>query len=366
MFGFAERSRRARRARGGGLVVVRVVHAAAHGGVVVAQDGRLRDLAHEVGALVGRAAVADGVARGSRRRRSSRPVRLQHGAEGLVVRVDVAEDSRGAFDAELNEPQAAAATHTRVRCSSSPAPAAARRASSPTASRTSSRVPRRPPWRILAVTFTNKAAGEMRARLGRALRRRRSRDLWVGTFHATCAKLLRVPRRRPSASRRTSSSTTPPTRSGRGLAPIGDLDLDEKRYPRGMVLGASTAKQEGRGPDMRPRRTPTSTTSPSRSSRLRAAARAANAVDFEDLILLVRVAARTPRRRATAPPEVPTTSSSTSSRTRTARSTASARARPRPQEPVRRRRRRPEHLPLARRRRAQHPRLPARLPRARS
>ncbi len=34
-----------------------------------------------------------------------------------------------------------------------------------------------------------------------------------------------------------------------------------------------------------------------------------------------------------------------------------------PQEPVRRRRRRPEHLPLARRRRAQHPRLPARLPR---
>ena len=45
-----------------GLVVVRVVHAPGDGGVVVAEDRRLRDLAHEVGALVGRAAVPDGVA----------------------------------------------------------------------------------------------------------------------------------------------------------------------------------------------------------------------------------------------------------------------------------------------------------------
>ena len=46
------------------------------------------------------------------------------------------------------------------------------------------------PWEILAITFTNKAANEMKERIA-GLIGDVSNDMWVGTFHSICVKILR-------------------------------------------------------------------------------------------------------------------------------------------------------------------------------
>ncbi len=143
------------------------------------------------------------------------------------------------------------------------------------------------PWRILAVTFTNKAAGEMRARLERLCGPEMARALWVGTFHATCAKLLRI--HGPPVGVQpnfviydASDQKAVVTRA------LKELDLDERRYPPRAVLShIHKHKQEGRGPDEAAAHSYVDDVAIRIFRTYEERLRAANAVDFEDLILLV-------------------------------------------------------------------------------
>ena len=47
------------------------------------------------------------------------------------------------------------------------------------------------PWNILAITFTNKAANEMKERIENLVGSQNTNDMWIGTFHAICVKILR-------------------------------------------------------------------------------------------------------------------------------------------------------------------------------
>ena len=47
------------------------------------------------------------------------------------------------------------------------------------------------PWRILAITFTNKAAGELKSRLEHMLGTESANDVWACTFHSACVRILR-------------------------------------------------------------------------------------------------------------------------------------------------------------------------------
>jgi DNA helicase II / ATP-dependent DNA helicase PcrA len=143
------------------------------------------------------------------------------------------------------------------------------------------------PWRILAVTFTNKAAGEMRTRLQKLCGPDVARALWVGTFHATCAKLLRVHGEAVGVKPNfviydVSDQKAVVTRA------LRDLDLDERRYPPRAILGhIHKHKQEGRGPDEAAAHSYVDDVALRIFRTYEDRLRAANAVDFEDLILLV-------------------------------------------------------------------------------
>jgi DNA helicase II / ATP-dependent DNA helicase PcrA len=154
------------------------------------------------------------------------------------------------------------------------------------------------PSHIFAVTFTNKAAGEMRARLSTMLGRAID-GAWIGTFHALCARLLRDEGSRvglhpsftifdESASKRLLRAVVEEMRfdTTRGASVTAIADAIERAKNLGFTADALLASQTLAVLDRRPGLDLALAAAAKVYPRYQDALRRSNAVDFGDLILL--------------------------------------------------------------------------------
>src|SRR3989441_5957253 len=147
------------------------------------------------------------------------------------------------------------------------------------------------PWRILAVTFTNKAAKEMRERLEKLVGINESKEMTIGTFHAICARVLRTEADYLAPIGLNKSFVIFDTDDQATLIKqaIRDINLDEKQYKPATIQGMiSRAKNDMLIPEQMAERA---------SKYLEEVAarvykvyqkllRANNGVDFDDLLML--------------------------------------------------------------------------------
>ena len=144
------------------------------------------------------------------------------------------------------------------------------------------------PWRIIAITFTNKAADELKARLAAKLGPKAD-DIWARTFHSACVRILRRDADKLGYPRDFTIYDTS-DRNSVMKAILRDMDLDEKIYPPRSILAMIDAAKDqlmsperyaaanGQSPDPRQRKIcEIYTTYASRLFK-------AGAMDFEDLI----------------------------------------------------------------------------------
>ena len=98
------------------------------------------------------------------------------------------------------------------------------------------------PWSIIAITFTNKAANEIKDRLS-ALLGPSAQDIWAMTFHSACCRILRRDIEAMGYTRSfTIYDTADSERVMKGI--LKDLDMDEKTFPPKYVLGAISRQKD--------------------------------------------------------------------------------------------------------------------------
>ncbi|MGC9335020.1 MAG: ATP-dependent helicase, partial [Anaerolineae bacterium] len=142
------------------------------------------------------------------------------------------------------------------------------------------------PWRLMAVTFTNKAAREMRDRLEDLLGPSRARSLTLGTFHATCARILRREAEAAGIPRDyVIFDTDDQLRLVKQALEI--LNLDDKRYrPRSMLSAISHAKSELAPPEAYPTNSYYAEIVKRVYERYQALLSASRGLDFDDLLMV--------------------------------------------------------------------------------
>ncbi len=98
------------------------------------------------------------------------------------------------------------------------------------------------PWSIIAITFTNKAANEIKERLSMLLGEE-AQDIWAMTFHSACCRILRRDIDVMGYTRSfTIYDTADSERVMKGI--LKDLDMDEKTFPPKYVLGAISREKD--------------------------------------------------------------------------------------------------------------------------
>ncbi len=142
------------------------------------------------------------------------------------------------------------------------------------------------PGELMSITFTNKAAAEMKTRVD-ALVGRRANAMWVSTFHSMCVRILRREARHLGVRSAFSVYDADDTRRLVGLV-SRDLELDPKKFaPRAVAAQISNLKNELLGPDDAVERASNSyeRTVAQVYGSYQARLRTANAFDFDDLIM---------------------------------------------------------------------------------